>query len=56
VRSFEVPFEETPRETIATAVKHLRQERDVQPGTTLIVVSDILQEGHAVDSIIVEHA
>lgn len=56
VRSFEVLFEETPRETIATAVKHLRHERDVQPGTTLIVVSDILQEGHAVDSIIVEHA
>jgi len=56
VRSFEVPFEETPRETIAAAVKFLRHERDVQVGTPLIVVSDLLQEGHAVDSIMVEHA
>jgi pyruvate kinase len=56
VRSFEITFEETPRETIAAAVKLLRRERDVQPGTPLIMVSDILQEGHAVDSILVEHA
>lgn len=56
VRSFEVPFQETPRETIAAAVKLLRHERDVQPGTPLVIVSDILQEGHAVDSIILEHA
>ncbi len=56
VRSFEIPFEETPRETIAAAVKSLRQARDVEPGTALIVVSDLLQEGHPVDSIILEHA
>lgn len=56
VRSFEIKFEETPRETIASAVRQLRQARDIEPGTPLVMVSDILQEGKAVDSIIVEHA
>ena len=56
VRSFEIKFEETPRETIASAVRQLRQARDIESGTPLVMVSDILQEGKAVDSIIVEHA
>ena len=56
VRSFVIPFADLPRETIAAAVKSLRQKRDVQPGTPLIMVSDLLQEGHPVDSIIMEHA
>jgi len=56
VRTFEMPFSETPRETIASAVEMLRKKRDVEPGTPLVVFSEILQQGQAVDSILVVHA
>lgn len=56
VRAFSIPFCETPRETISAAVTLLRRERNIRKGTPLIVVSDILHEGHAVESIMVDHA
>ena len=56
VRSFEVPFSELPRDTIASAVDLLRRQRDVEPGTPLVVVSDIMHQDIAVDSILLVHA
>lgn len=56
VRSFEVPFSELPRDTIAAAVDLLRRQRDVEPGTPLVVVSDIMHQEVAVDSILLVHA
>lgn len=56
VRSFEVPFCELPRDTIAAAVELLRQQRDVATGTPIVVISDIMHEEQAVDSILVVHA
>lgn len=55
-RTFAITFGRIPRETISAAVEILRHQRDIQPGTTLVIVSDILHEDHAVDSILVDHA
>ncbi|MGJ8696259.1 MAG: pyruvate kinase [Verrucomicrobiaceae bacterium] len=56
VRSFEVPFSEKPRDTISAAVDLLRSQRDVEQGTPLVVVSDILHQDMSVDSILLVHA
>ena len=56
VRAFEVPFSEMPRDTISSAVELLTSQRDVAKGTPLVVVSDILHQDHAVDSILLVHA
>jgi pyruvate kinase len=56
VRPFQIHFEEKPRRTIAAAVEVLRHRRDIPPGTSLVIVSDTLQQDQAVDSILVEHA
>lgn len=56
VRSFEVPFCKVPRDTIEAAVELLRNQRDIAPGTPLVVVSDIMHQDQAVDSILVVHA
>jgi hypothetical protein len=45
-----------PRDTISSAVKLLTSQRDVAKGTPLVVVSDILHQDHAVDSILLVHA
>ncbi|MDA7882018.1 pyruvate kinase [Akkermansiaceae bacterium] len=56
VRTFEMPFCELPRDTISAAVELLISHRDVEPGTPLVVVSDLLHRDHAVDSILLVHA
>lgn len=56
VRSFEVPFCKIPRDTIEAAVELLRNRRDVAQGTPLVVVSDILYQDQAVDSVMLVHA
>ena len=56
VRSFKVRFEDDPRVSIASAVDLLREKRDLEKGTPIIVVSEIHREGTSVDCIIVEHA
>jgi len=55
VRTFEIPFADVPRETIASAVDMLRTKRDVEPGTPLLVFSEVLHQDHAVDSILLVH-
>ncbi|WP_229809573.1 pyruvate kinase [Roseibacillus persicicus] len=56
VRSFCIDFENMPRLTIAKGIETLRQERDITPGTPVIVVSDTLQDDRAVNTILLEHA
>ncbi|YCM45199.1 pyruvate kinase [Verrucomicrobiaceae bacterium 227] len=56
VRPFEVTFDQRPRDTISAAVAILRHQRDIQPGTALVIVSDIMHENNAVESIILDHA
>ena len=56
VRSFKVKFDEQPRKTIANAIHFLQQERELEEGTPIIVVSEIHREGAAVDVILVEHS
>ncbi|MDB4652746.1 pyruvate kinase [Akkermansiaceae bacterium] len=56
VRSFKVKFDDPPRKTIANAITFLQQERELEEGTPIIVVSEIHGEGTSVDAILVEHA
>ncbi|MDA1005888.1 MAG: pyruvate kinase [Verrucomicrobia bacterium] len=56
VRPFQLDFAERPKRTIAQAVDILRCRRDIPTGTPLVIVSDTLQQEHAVDTILVEHA
>ncbi|MFT6864980.1 MAG: pyruvate kinase [Akkermansiaceae bacterium] len=56
VRSFKVRFEDDPRVTIASAVDLLREKRNLEKGTPIVVVSEIHREGTSVDCIMVEHA
>ncbi|MGJ8724926.1 MAG: pyruvate kinase [Roseibacillus sp.] len=56
VRSFAIDFETTPRLTIAKGIEVLRQERNMEPGTPVIVVSDTLQDDRPVNTILLEHA
>ena len=56
VRSFSMEFADSPRKTIAQAVEMLRHRSDMTPGTPLVVVSDTLQEGHTVNTLLIEHA
>lgn len=56
VRSFRVRFEDDPRATIASAVDLLREKRNLEKGTPIVVVSEIHREGTSVDCIMVEHA
>lgn len=56
VRSYQVPFEDDPKVTIAAAVKFLGEQRKLESGTPIIVVSEIHREGTSVDCILLEHA
>ncbi|MEM9081068.1 MAG: pyruvate kinase [Verrucomicrobiota bacterium] len=56
VRSFLLEFERSPRQTIAKGIETLRQRRDIPPGTPIVVISDTLQDDHAVTTILLEHA
>ena len=56
VRSFQIDFEVTPRQTIAKGIEKLRRERDIPTGTPVVVVSDTLQDERPVNSILLEYA
>ena len=55
-RSYTIDFESTPRLTIAKGIELLRKEREMKPGTPVIVVSDTLQDDRPVNTILLEHA
>ena len=56
VEGFEMPFRERPRDTIAAAIDSLRKTQEVEPGTPLVAVSDLLHQDHCIDSILLVHA
>lgn len=56
VRAFRMPFASNIEETINRAVAMLRAEDLVQPGTPIVIVSDILSDHFAADSILLHHA
>lgn len=56
VRTFEIAFAERPRDTVTAAVELLRSKRDVEPGTPLVIFTEILHQDRAIDSIMVLHA
>ena len=56
VRSFSIDFENSPRLTIAKGIDTLRKERNLKPGTPVIVVSDTLQDDRPVNTILLDYA
>lgn len=56
VRPFRMPFASNIEETIRRAIELLRAEDLVQPGTPIVIVSDILSDHFAADSILLHHA
>ncbi len=56
VRSFCIDFENTPRLTIAKGIAVLRKERDIAPGTPVVVISDTLLDDRPVNSVLLEYA
>ncbi len=56
VRAFQLPFAHSIDETIERAVKLLKDEGLVEPGTPLVIVSDILSDHIAANSILLHHA
>ena len=56
VRSFCIDFENSPRLTIAKGIETLREERNLKPGTPVIVVSDTLQDDRPVNTILLDYA
>jgi pyruvate kinase len=56
VRAFRMAFASNIEETIKRAIAVLRAEDLVQPGTPIVIVSDILSDHFAADSILLHHA
>jgi pyruvate kinase len=56
VEAFKLPFAATIDETIQRAVERLRQADLVRPGTPLVIISDILSDHFAANSILLHHA
>jgi len=56
VEAFKLPFAATIDETIQRAVEMLRQADLVRPGTPLVIISDILSDHFAANSILLHHA
>jgi len=56
VRPFKLAFASTIDETIQRAVQLLHEENLVRPGTPLVIVSDILSDHFAANSILLYHA
>jgi pyruvate kinase len=56
VRAFRMPFASNIEETIKRAIELLRAEDLVKPGTPIVIVSDILSDHFAADSILLHHA
>ncbi|BCU78991.1 pyruvate kinase [Luteolibacter sp. LG18] len=56
VQAFKLPFAATIEETIQRATDQLRGMELVRPGTPLVIVSDILSDHFAANSILLHHA
>lgn len=56
VQAFKLPFAATIEETIQRATEMLREQQLVRPGTPLVIVSDILSDHFAANSILLHHA
>ncbi len=56
VRSFKISFASNIEETIQRATDHLRKMDLVRPGTPIVIVSDILSDHFAANSILLHHA
>ncbi len=56
VRTFQIPFFDIPRDTVAAAVELLRTKRDIEPGTPLVIFSEIMHQEKAVDSILMMYS
>ena len=56
VRPFQIEFSDQPRETINQAIAFLQNKRDLPKGTPMVIFSELMHEGKAVDSIFVIHS
>ena len=56
IRAFKLSFASNIEETIERATEHLRREGLVRPGTPIVIVSDILSDHFAANSILLHHA
>jgi pyruvate kinase len=56
VRAFKLAFASNIEETIARVSDLLRKEELVRPGTPIVIVSDILSDHFAANSILLHHA
>jgi pyruvate kinase len=56
VRPFKLPFASNIEETIQRVSEMLRKEDFVRPGTPIVIVSDILSDHFAANSILLHHA
>lgn len=56
VEAFKLPFAATIEETIHRATQVLRERDLVRPGTPIVIVSDILSDHFAANSILLHHA
>ncbi len=56
VRAFKISFASNIEETIQRATDHLRKMDLVRPGTPIVIVSDILSDHFAANSILLHHA
>jgi pyruvate kinase len=56
VTAFQLPFAPTIDETIQHAAEILRQNNLAQPGTPIVIVSDMLSDHFTANSILLYHA
>ncbi len=56
IRAFRISFASNIEETIKRATDHLRELDLVRPGTPIVIVSDILSDHFAANSILLHHA
>ncbi|MEP2777606.1 MAG: pyruvate kinase [Luteolibacter sp.] len=56
IRAFQMSFSSNIEETIERATEQLRAENLVRPGTPIVIVSDILSDHFAANSILLHHA
>jgi pyruvate kinase len=56
IRPFRISFASNIEETIQRATEHLRELDLVRPGTPIVIVSDILSDHFAANSILLHHA
>ena len=56
IRAFKISFASNIEETVQRATEHLRQLDLVRPGTPIVIVSDILSDHFAANSILLHHA